>query len=399
MNIFKRIYCRAFQKIMYIAIPFLPYRDPEILKDNSDIIEELKLNKITKILLMVSRTVKKQGLTAELEKLFNENNIEYTIFDEVLPNPTTSNVLRVKEIYLENNCQGIIAFGGGSVIDCAKAALACVVRSKKPIKKMAGVIKVRKKIPLLIAIPTTAGSGSEATVATVITDEETHHKFVISDFCLIPHYAVLDAKNIISLPKHITATTGMDALTHAVEAYIGKARTRKSKKDAVEAVKLIIENLEKAYADGNDVAARNNMLLASYLAGKAFTVSYVGYVHAIAHTLGGKYGVSHGLANAILLPIILREYGKKASKKLGELAKLIGLADNNLSNDEASEIFISKIEDMNKSMNIPNKFDCILKDDIPFMAKLANKEANPLYPVPVLFDERKLMEIYLKLSN
>ena len=217
---------------------------------------------------------------------------------------------------------------------------------------------------------------------------------MISDFNLIPHYALLNPLVTVDLPSHITSTTGMDALTHAVEAYIGKSRTKNSKKDAIEAVKLIFENLEKAYFDGKNIEARKNMLYASYLAGKAFTVSYVRYVHAIAHSLGGKYGVSHGLANAILLPKVLRAYDKSVHIKLSQLAKGLGLVDNNVSDCEASEVFISHIEKMNERMNIPTKFDYIKKKDIKEMAKLAEKEANPLYPVPILWDSTELEKIY-----
>ena len=394
MNVFKKLYCRIFQKIMYLAIPLLPYREPILLNENIDIITILKNKKINSVLLMTGRSVRRLGLTSELEKLLDDNNIKYVLYDETLPNPTSDNVEKAKELYIANNCESIIAFGGGSVMDCAKAVGARIVKPKMSLKNMQGLIKIRKKLPLLVTIPTTAGTGSEVTVASVIIDSETHHKFVISDFNLIPHYALLNPLVTVDLPSHITSTTGMDALTHAVEAYIGKSRTKNSKKDAIEAVKLIFENLEKAYFDGKNIEARKNMLYASYLAGKAFTVSYVGYVHAIAHSLGGKYGVSHGLANAILLPKVLRAYDKSVHIKLSQLAKGLGLVDNNVSDCEASEVFISHIEKMNERMNIPTKFDYIKKEDIKEMAKLAEKEANPLYPVPILWDSTELEKIY-----
>ena len=397
MNIFKKIYCRIFQKVMFLAIPLLPYREPTLLNETKEIIYILKNKKVNSILLMTGKSVRRLGYTNELENLLEANNIKYVLFDETLPNPTSDNVEKAKELYISNQCESIIAFGGGSVMDCAKAVGARIVRPKIPLKKMQGLIKIRKSLPLLIAIPTTAGTGSEVTVASVIIDSNTQHKFVISDFCLIPHYALLNPLVTVDLPKHITSTTGMDALTHAVEAYIGKSRTKKTKKAAEEAVKLIFDNLEKVYNEPNNLEARKNMLYASYLAGKAFTVSYVGYVHAIAHTLGGKYGVSHGLANAIILPKVLRAYGKGVHKRLGQLARAIGLADNNISNERASEIFILCIEEMNRRMEIPNRFDCIKKDDIPAMAKTAEKEGNPLYPVPLLWDVKELEKIYLEI--
>jgi alcohol dehydrogenase class IV len=190
----------------------------------------------------------------------------------------------------------------------------------------------------------------------------------------------------------------MDALTHAVEVYVGKSMTKESKAAAEEAVKLIFENLEKAYDNGKDLEARRNMLRASYLAGTAFTKSYVGYVHAVAHTLGGKYGIAHGLANAVLLPHVLRAYGSNATKALGKLAKVVGLASEGMAEEIAAEMFISHIEAMNERMQIPTKLDCIRKEDIPAMATLADKEANPLYPVPTLWDAEELENLYIRAS-
>lgn len=279
-------------------------------------------------------------------------------------------------------------------MDCAKAVGARIARPNMPLKKMAGLIKVCKRLPLLIAVPTTAGTGSETTVASVIVDSKTHHKYVINDFCLIPRYAVLSPEITVGLPKHLTATTGMDALTHAVEVYVGRSKTKETKEAATKAVSLIFENLEKAYENGANLDARKNMLHASYLAGTAFTKSYVGYVHAVAHTLGGKYGVAHGLANAVLLPHVLRAYGEGAVKSLAELARSVGLVKGEVADKVAAETFISHIEKMNEHMNIPTRLDCVKKEDIPVMAKLADKEGNPLYPVPVLWDAKELEAIY-----
>ena len=370
-----------------------------LLDDYFGIINVLKEKKINSVMLITGKRVRGYGLTTPLEELLKDNCISCTIYDGTLQNPTSNNVEEARNLYLENKCKSLIAFGGGSVMDCAKALGARIVRPKKSLKKMQGLIKVCKKLPLFFAIPTTAGSGSEATVASVIVDSETHHKYVINDFCLIPHYAIMSPSVTVSLPKHITSTTGMDALTHALEVYIGKSMTRKSRKAAEEAIKLIFENLEKAYFDGQDLIARKNMLHASYLAGTAFTKSYVGYVHALAHPLGGKYGVAHGLANAVLLPHVLRAYTKAVVRPLANLAKLVGLVDDNVSKEEAAEIFILHIEKMNKTMEIPNKLDCIRLEDIPFMAKLADKEANPLYPVPVLWGAKELENLYLVVCN
>lgn len=279
-------------------------------------------------------------------------------------------------------------------MDCAKAAGARIVKPKQSIRKMKGLLKVHKRLPLLIAIPTTAGTGSETTLAAVITDSEKHHKYPINDFSLIPRYAVLDYHETMGLPKGITATTGMDALTHAVEAYIGNSTTKETRLMAEEAVHLIYQHLKAAYDNGKDKEARSGMLKAAYCAGVAFTKSYVGYVHAVAHSLGGQYGTPHGLANAVILPVVLRLYGSACEKKLARLAKNAGVVDKKMKDKEAAACFIDWIQTMNDSMGIPRTLPEILEKDIPVMARHADSEGNPLYPVPVLMNRKELERIY-----
>jgi len=399
MNIFKKIYARVYQTIFKLALPLLPYREPQIIKNNKQVIQVLKENNIKNILLITDHGLRKLNLTKSLEEDLTENGIQVSIYQDVVPNPTTQNVYEALEIYKSNNCQGLIAFGGGSVMDCAKATGACIARPKKSLSKMKGVLKVRKKLPLLIAVPTTAGTGSETTLAAVITDSETRHKYAINDFPLIPRYALLNAELTVGLPKHITATTGMDALTHAVEAYIGKSTTKQTRKCALMAVKSIFENLPKVYENGNDIEARENMLIASYNAGLAFTKSYVGYVHAIAHSIGGKYNTAHGLANAIILPYVLKKYGKKIYKKLWEIGVYAEIFDKNTTYEEGGKIFIEKIEELNASIGIGTSIKEIQEEDIPTLAKTAEHEANPLYPVPVLYTAKQLEEIYREVKK
>ena len=260
-------------------------------------------------------------------------------------------------------------------------------------------MKVLRKIPLLIAIPTTAGTGSETTLAAVITDSKTRHKYAINSFPLIPRYAVLDAKVTLSLPKSITATTGMDALTHAVEAYIGGSTTKKTRKFALLATRLICKQIYTVYEDGNNIEARNDMLKAAYFAGCAFTRSYVGYVHAVAHTLGGFYNVPHGLANAVLLPFVLEAYGKKAEKKLAKLAYHIHLVSEITPQEEAAKAFIEMVKDMKKKLNIGDTIEGIKEADISKLSKYADKEANPLYPVPKLMNAKELRQFYYKVME
>lgn len=398
MNFFKALWCRTYQTVFKILLPVLPYREPQILKNYDELVFEFKRNNISKCLLVTDAGLNKLGLTKALEDSLKQNNIDVFVYDGTVPNPTTTNVDDGLKIYKENNCQALIGFGGGSPMDCAKAIGARLACPNKTLGQMKGVLKVKKKLPPLVAIPTTAGTGSETTLAAVITDAKTRHKYAINDFPLIPKYAILDANLTVGLPQKVTSTTGMDALTHAVEAYIGKSTTKRTRECSKQAVKLIFENLEKAYTDGTDITARQNMLHASYLAGLAFTKSYVGYVHAIAHSLGGKYNTPHGLANAVILPVMLKRYGKSVYKKLYQLGVYAGLFERNISYCDGAKLFIKKIENMNKFMNIPSHIE-INEQDIDELATTAEKEANPLYPVPKLLTKDQLKEIYLKIKE
>ena len=399
MNTLRKIYCRAFQKAFHIAIPFLPYRKPKIAGSVKELPEIIMRHKCTHVLIITDGGIMKLGLTRRLEKALKEAGIPYTIYDKTIANPTTVNVREALELYHKEGCDAIIGFGGGSSMDCAKAVGACAVKPNQSLAQMKGILKVHKKLPLLMAVPTTAGTGSETTLAAVITDADTRYKYAINDFPLIPRYAVLDPKVTLSLPPFITATTGMDALTHAVEAYIGNSTTIDTRRDALKAIKLIFENIDIAYEHGDNIHARRNMLHASFYAGCAFTKSYVGYVHAVAHSLGGQYNVPHGLANAILLPLVLREYGSCIDKKLHRLAIAAGLADKNTPDHEAAELFIRAIEEMKERLGIVNIVKEIQETDILKLAHYADKEANPLYPVPKLMDASELEKFYYMLMS
>lgn len=394
MHPVRKLWCRIYQTAFRIALPVLPYREPKPLKTFGEAADLLVRKKIARVLIVTDRNITQLGLTRELEQDLTKRGVAYTIFDEVVPNPTISNVEAARERYLADGCGAIIAFGGGSAMDCAKVTGARIVRPKKPVTKMRGILRVLRPLPLLIAVPTTAGTGSETTLAAVITDDKTHYKYPINDFCLIPHYAVLDYRTTLGLPAHITATTGMDALVHATEAYIGRSTTRETRERAIEAVSLIRSYLLRAYRDGSDAEARAQMLHAAYCAGIAFTKSYVGYVHAVAHSLGGQYGIAHGLANAVLLPYFLDEYGEACEKRLAELARRSGVAAADAEDAEAARTFITWTRDMNEQMGIPTTLPGIRNEDIPAMAAHADAEGNPLYPVPRLMDAHELERMY-----
>lgn len=397
MNPLKKAYCRIFQNVFKFALPVLPYRNPKIIGSVKGIPEVLEKRGYNNVLIITDAGIRSLGLTERLEQTLRRNCISYQIYDKTVANPTTVNVDKALHMYLDNDCQAIIGFGGGSSMDCAKATAARIAKPHQSLAQMKGILKVHKKLPLLIAIPTTAGTGSETTLAAVITDAKTRHKYAINDFPLIPRYAVLDPKVTLSLPPFITATTGMDALTHAVEAYIGNSTTPGTRKNALDAVQLIFENLDTAYTDGNNIEARRNMLRASYFAGCAFTKSYVGYVHAVAHSLGGKYNVPHGLANAVILPMVLETYGDSITHKLRNLSLAAGLCDKQEDDKTAARMFIDAVKDMKKRFGIGDYIPEIQETDIPELSHYADKEANPLYPVPVLMDASELETLYYRL--
>lgn len=396
MNAFYKFYCRAFQKVMKLVSPALPWREPQLLSPEGGVegLGAMIKGKYRKVFVVTGPNVYKKGLADGLLRGFDENGVAYALFNRVVNNPTIDNIEEAFAIYRNEECDAIVALGGGSPMDLAKVVGARAARPDKKVKQMKGLLKIRKRIPDLYAIPTTAGSGSETTLAAVVSDSQTHEKYAINDVSLIPRYAILDPKMTVGLPPQTTATTGMDALTHAVEAYIGGSNTKLTRTRAEQAVELIFANLEKAYENGSDLEARTNMQKASYFAGVAFTRAYVGYVHALAHALGGFYGTPHGLANAVLLPVVLEYYGKSAAKSLASLADVVGIGDKG--DDEVAKAakFVSRIKEMNDEMDIPATIEGIREEDIPLMAERAFKEACPLYPVPEILSKAQLEEIY-----
>lgn len=394
MNLIQHICCRAYQGVFRAALPFLPYREPEILHRCEELPDTLKQHKIKKILIVTDPGIVACGLMTKITSVLAKEKISYSVYDQTSANPTVRNVEEALALYQKEHCQALLAIGGGSAMDCAKALGARISCPKKTLGQLKGTLHVLHRIPLLIAVPTTAGTGSENTLAAVITDSEKKHKYVLNDFVLIPRYAILDAELTYSLPPHLTATTGMDALTHAVEAYIGRSTTKETREKALLAVKTIYQNIETAYHDGHNHAAREQMLNAAYLAGFAFSRSYVGYVHAVAHSLGGQYNIPHGLANAVLLPEVLKSYGSCIHQKLHMLGCAAGVCTEQDSIKAGAGKFIASIRTLNKNMGIPDFLSGIQERDIETMSVHAAKEANPLYPVPKLMTRKELETFY-----
>ena len=389
------LWCRTFQSVLKLGNCFMGYRMPEYLEGPGRIRELgafLKEKGINDVLVVTGCGMVRRGQVQPMLDGFGANGIRYTLQTYSATDPTTDDVEAGFKTFREHGCKSIVALGGGSRIDCAKAIAAKAVHPKKTVAQLQGILKVHRPIPPFVAIPTTAGAGSETTVAAVITDSATHRKASISDPFLIPRYAVLDPELTVGLPPHTTATTGMDALAHAVEAYTNKTyNTRLENRLAKEAVKLIHDNILRAFEDGSDLQARQNMQRGAFYAGRAFTRGCVGYVHAIGHTLGGLYGVPHGLAMAVLLPHVMKEFGAAAHKRLAELADVCGIGGGNEA--EKASAFIRWIEQTNKKMGLPDKFDVVREEDIDRMITWARKEANPLYPVPVVWTRKEFRRL------
>lgn len=387
----KRIYCRVFQACFGLGARVLPWRKPECITGAGSL-ESLPG-------LLQSAGCKKPMIVASRRQCaapefiaMAEKLPAWSGFHQVTANPKIETVEQLVTQFRAEGCDSMVAIGGGSPMDAAKAAAARLARPSRSVAQLKGLLRVHKKIVPFAAVPTTAGTGSETTIAAVVTDEN-HHKYAVNDLCLIPRWAILDPALTVSLPARVTAETGLDALTHAVEAYIGRFyNTRETRDLARQAVKAIFMYLPRACADGSDLYARQELLTASYRAGFAFTRAGVGNVHALAHTLGGLYDVPHGRANAVLLPVMLEAYGPAVYRRLAELADVVGLCPAG-SQAEKARAFIAAIYDMNRAVGIPTGFDCIRTEDLPQMAAWAEAEANPVYPVPVIFDKDRFIRV------
>jgi alcohol dehydrogenase len=402
---FKKAYYRTYQFVMGLGMRFLPWIEPDII-DGANSIKKLpefiKKKGITNVLVVTDAGLMSLHLLDSLFEAFKSAGINYSLYDQVQPNPTIDNIEAALKIYHAGRCQAIVAFGGGSPMDCAKTTGARVARPHRSVSQMRGLFKVILPAfkmgsffpPPLFAVPTTAGTGSETTIAAVVSNAQTHEKYPITDPVLRPRCAVLDPLLTVGLPPHITSTTGMDALTHAVESYIGKFyNSRDTLHKAVMAVDIIFKNIEKAYKNGNDLEARGQMLRAAYYGGYSFTRGGVGNIHCIGHNLGGMYGVPHGLAMTVIMPYVLEWYGEAVHKSLAELADVACVSRPGMNQARKAAAFIEAIKDLNKRMNIPDKFACIKSEDIPMIAKRALRECNPTYPVPKIMSKEDCMSV------
>ena len=335
----------------------------------------------SKILIVTDSIISKLGLLKDLTDALTAGGTQYVVFDEITADAPIPLIEKGIEFYQAHDCDAIVAFGGGSSMDASKA-IAVAISNPKPLRKLAGYLKGLKAPVRIYAVPTTAGTGSEVTVAAVISDPEMHSKLVIVDPRMVPKMAALDPSLMTGLPPHITAATGIDALTHAVEAFVGNWATPYSDGMALSAVGLIFENLRTAYRDGKNLEAREKMSLASTYAGFAFTRANVGYVHAIAHQFGGNYHTPHGLANAIMLPLVLKFSAPAITERLALLAIRAKVGKDGENREALAQKFLDAVVALNRDLGIPAALDALKEADIPALAKAACLEAHTGYPVP-----------------
>ncbi|RGT55960.1 iron-containing alcohol dehydrogenase [Solobacterium moorei] len=376
------------------------YMQPRMIKGEHallDLVDVLKEKHLTHYMIVTTPGFIKRGTLQSFFEALTQNDIQYSIFHDVKPDPEISDVEKLKEMFIKDGCQALIAIGGGSAIDCSKAALACVPMKNLDVKTVLHTGRVSKQLPLLIAVPTTAGTGSEVTAGAVITDPIKKRKYALSHLFLIPKYAVLDASLLTSLPAKMTSYSGMDALTHAIEAYINCFNNRKTNEYALCAIKSIFQYLVPSFEDGLNMQYRLELLEASYNAGVAISNNYVGYVHAIAHGIGGMYHLQHGMINAIILPIVLEEYGGAVVGKLATIADVVGITG--ATDQDKSKQFIQKLKDLNQIFSIPTSIPEIQEEDIHYLATGAEKEGNPTYPTPVTWNVAQFEKVIRKIKQ
>lgn len=377
---------RSIQKVTNTLKPLLPWRKPELIIEEEGLLKAIDIimkENISPLTIVTDKGILDTDMVQPLLDKLDSLNITYTVFSNIKANPTVD---VIDELIIEHNKhygKGFLAIGGGSVIDATKAAAVLKLHPDKNLADLQGLMKIFKETQPIIAVPTTAGTGSEGTLAAVISDPHSIRKYALMATSLIPKYAILDATLTKSLPQNLTAETGMDALTHAVEAYTNLDQTNYTEESALTALKLIHENLKTAYDEPDNLEARENMLLASYKAGQAFHIAYVGNVHAISHALSAFYGLPHGQTNATILPIILEMYGEAVHERLANLAREINLDGH--SDEELAHNFIQRIKNLNDYFGIPKNIPDIKDEDMEAIARHADNEANPLYTVPVIY--------------
>ncbi|ADL53858.1 iron-containing alcohol dehydrogenase [Clostridium cellulovorans] len=347
-------------------------------------------------LIIASKSIIKYGVIDKLIESLDKEGIKYVIYDGVTPNPTFKSSQEAVDLGKKNNVDMVIVIGGGSPLDCSKLTAAALTNDK-PIRKLAGMMKVGRKPLPIIAIPTTAGTGSEVTAAAVISDENTHVKHMMVSQKIVPELAVLDPETMVSLPKHVTAETTFDALDHAIEAYISTHKNEEAKKLAEEAIVLINDNLKKVYDNGDDLEGREALAIASYKAGASFNKCSLGYAHGFGHRFTELYDHSHGATLAMILPNLL-DFNRKVSEyELATLAVLCGLGTKQEEPSILADKFIKRIYQLRDDVNLPTRCEGLKKADYDKIITTAFKESHRSYPVPRYMTKLDAIEFLNKL--
>lgn len=383
---------RTYHAVAGVAVKALKFPEQRIITGKGTLAQAADIfagQGSKSVFVACSRSVRRNGLLDEVFKGLTDKGIKYIIYEDIHPNPSTEDVEMGYALYQQNRCDAILAVGGGSPLDCAKAVGIREVCPKLSYPQMKNMLRINRRLPFMVAVPSTAGTGSESTVAAVISNHETHEKYAIVSPNLMPHCVILDPALTMGLPAGLTATTGMDALTHAIEAYIGTMNFKDADDEALDAIKMIFGYLERSVDSPDDEEARVQMLVASNKAGYAFTREYVGYVHSFSHALSALYDLPHGRTNAILLPILLDFYGESIYKKMAEISRYAGL-DKDIqgqpTDEELAKDLIGRIRALNTKFGIPDYVEEIKNKDIDTLVKKALDEANPGYPVPKIMN-------------
>lgn len=389
----KHLLYRGYTNGLRVAAYVLPLPKPTLFSGPGSIhelTEAIADLGFKKLLLVTDEGLVKIGMAEQVAESARTRGLDVALYAEVKPDPTYDQVERGLNVYLESGCDAILALGGGSAMDCAKV-IAARVTNKKSIKRLAGLFRVWRTPAPLFVIPTTSGTGSEVTVAAVVSEPDTHHKTPLMDPKLVPLMAALDANLLVGLPAKITADTGIDALTHAIEAYISRNATTETKAYSVAAIKLIFQYLPRAVEEGSDIQARQKMAMASYYAGLAFTKASLGYVHAFAHNLGAKYGLPHGMANGLALLPVLRFSFSEIELQLTALSEaLIDAQSEAMPNAQA---FLDRLEGLYNEIGIEQTSALLKTSDTDELVTLILKEAHWNYPVPKFMNEEECAQL------
>lgn len=392
----KVIFYKLLMAVLKVLIKFVPQPPPLLYTgENSALAMSGQIGMLgyRKVLIVTDKVLVGLGVCRGICDSLRSQGIEYVIFDGVMPDPLDTIVQEGSDTYAAQSCDCVLGLGGGSSLDAAKMIAALAAHPNKSVKQLSGILKFKRKAKPLFLVPSTAGTGSEVTAAAVISNSLTHEKMLVVDPKMMAQSAAIDPIIMQGMPPKITAETGIDALTHAIESYVSGHRTAATDAHSEMAIKLLFNNLELCYSNGNNLPARKAVALASTYAGLAFSHANLGYVHAIAHQLGRVYQVPHGLANALVLPHVL-DYSEVACRnRFAKLAMLIGLDTQGKNEHQLSLEFIASVRSLLQRLNIPNTLDKLNADDIDSLAKSALKEAHYLYPVPRYMTQKSCQHI------